>query len=128
MSKLKHTTSEFDSAIRKVRANYADVTNVNATASDVVEGKVFKSANKELVTGTLGNAEITPTIRIEGSVLGDQVSDYPIKATPSFKVKLMELLSQQQMVKMLLNTFELSKKLVLLKMSSKMLFQQLVDY
>lgn len=87
MSKLKHTTSEFDSAIRKVRANYADVTNVNATASDVVEGKVFKSANKELVTGTLGNAEITPTIRIEGSVLGDQVSDYPIKATPSFKVK-----------------------------------------
>ena len=105
MSKLKHTTSEFDSAIRKVRANYADVTNVNATASDVVEGKVFKSANKELVTGTLGNAEITPTIQIEGSVLGDQVSDYPIKAT-----------------------FELSKKLVLLKMSSKMLFQQLVDY
>ena len=56
MSKLKHTTSEFDSAIRKVRANYADVTNVNAIASDVVEGKIFKSANKELVTGTLGNA------------------------------------------------------------------------
>ena len=57
MSKLKHTTSEFDSAIRKVRANYADVTNVNAIASDVVEGKIFKSANKELVTGTLGNAD-----------------------------------------------------------------------
>ena len=86
MGKLNYKASEFDSAVRKVRADYADVTGVDATAADVLEGKIIMNANKELITGTLKNAEVTPNALILGSVVGDNESDYPVEATPSVNV------------------------------------------
>ena len=83
MSKLTHKGSEFDAAVRKVRADYADVSNVNATSEDVVSGKVIINANKEIVTGNLGNAQIATNAVISGAVVGDDMSDYPVQATPS---------------------------------------------
>lgn len=86
MGKLDYKTSEFDAAIRKVRADYASVTNVTATASDVVKGKTIMNAQKELITGTLENADITPNFNINSSVIGETESNYPVSVTPSVNV------------------------------------------
>lgn len=49
---LTHSGQELDNAIGKVLADYADVSGVTATASDVAAGKYFVDANKTLVEGT----------------------------------------------------------------------------
>lgn len=78
MGKLNYKTSEFDAAIRKVRSDYADVTGVDVTASDIIEGKTAMTPNKELIKGTIGNAEIKPVLEIESQVISSEVSDYKI--------------------------------------------------
>lgn len=86
MSKLNHTTEDFDRAIRKVRSDYGDVTSVDATASDVVSGKVIVNSSKEAVTGNLELAEVSPSASISGDEVGDAESSYPISITPKVKV------------------------------------------
>ena len=86
MDKLTHTTAEFDKAIRKVNKDYADVTEVDATASDVVSGRKIVGANKEIITGSIGTASLRPAISIDGSVVGETVSPYEISGEASLEV------------------------------------------
>ncbi len=94
MGKLNYKTSEFDAAIRKVRSDYADVKNVDASAEDVVKGKTFMNAQKELIVGTLEDAEITPSVSIESNLIGEDESDYPVSVTPSVNLSKAGYLSE----------------------------------
>ena len=86
MSKLNHTTQEFDAAIRKVNKDYADCSNVDATASDVIEGAKIMTQDKTLVSGTIGSVGATPSVTVSGSVVSDTPSPYPITGNASLKV------------------------------------------
>jgi hypothetical protein len=83
---LTHTIKEFDKAIRKVRSDYANVSECNVTASDIVSGKVAMNSNKELITGTLENANVSVSSNIIGDVIGDTETNYPVKITPNATV------------------------------------------
>jgi len=86
MSKLNHTTQEFDAAIRKVNKDYADCSNVDAVASDVIEGAKIMTQDKTLVSGTIGSVGATPSVTVSGSVVSDTPSPYPITGNASLKV------------------------------------------
>lgn len=53
---LTHTGAQLDAAIGKVQADYADVSGVTASASDVAEGKKFVNSSGVLTTGSLTRA------------------------------------------------------------------------
>lgn len=86
MSNLNHKASEFDAAIRKVRADYGDVSNVNAVAGDVAFGKKIMNANGTLITGTLSEASTEPQAIISGNEVSSEESDYGITVNPTVTV------------------------------------------
>ena len=94
MGKLNYKTSEFDAAIRKVRSDYADVSSVNASSLDVVKGKTIMNAQKELIEGSLEDADISLDVLVKSTVVGETESNYPISATPSINVSKSGYISQ----------------------------------
>ena len=80
MGQLTHNASDFDAAIRKVRADYADVSDVNAGAADVVIGQKIIGANRAIITGTLGTLQASPSVEISGGEVSETASPYPIQA------------------------------------------------
>lgn len=86
MGRLTHTGAQLDAAIRKVRANYADVSEVDATAAEVRQGRKFVDAAKVTITGTMPDATVTPAASVSGTVIGNDQSDYPVTVTPSASV------------------------------------------
>ncbi len=86
MSNINHKASDFDAAIRKVRADYADVSNVNAVAGDVAEGKKFMNSSGTLITGNLSSARIAPDANVSGDEISLNETDYPITIVPRVNV------------------------------------------
>ena len=81
---LTHSGQELDNAIGKVLGDYADVSGVTATASDVAAGKYFVDANKTLVEGTASGG---------GSMYSLEVSrrGYTIEQTSLYSVEKVEV-------------------------------------
>lgn len=85
--RLKHSGQQLDAAITKVMSDYADVSDVDATPSDVRAGKHYVNSSKQLVEGTLADAEITLGAVVSSIYVEDNDSGYPILIDPTATVE-----------------------------------------
>jgi len=90
-SHLNHTGEQLDTAIQMVLNNYADVSTVDASASDVLAGKKIVNALGAEITGEMPAATVTAQADILGSTLVDggarlaiQVRSRAILSTPGY--------------------------------------------
>lgn len=85
--RLKHSGQQLDAAITKVMSDYADVSDVDATPSDVRAGKHYVNSSKQLVEGTLADAEITLGAVVSSAYVEENNSGYPILIVPTATVE-----------------------------------------
>lgn len=85
--RLKHSGQQLDAAITKVMSDYADVSDVDATPSDVRAGKHYVNSSKQLVEGTLADAEITLGAVVSSVYVEENNSGYPILIVPTATVE-----------------------------------------
>ena len=89
MGTLNHTGEQLDEAIEMVLNGYADVSQVDAQESDVVQGKNFVKANGAVATGTLvagitpvGNQDITTLAQYD--VTSKATAQVPLEESMKF--------------------------------------------
>lgn len=75
---LKYTATDLDDSIAKFKNNYRDVSSVNVTANDIVEGKIAVSKD-QVITGTLGE---TTGIIGSNNIINDEISSKVILDIP----------------------------------------------
>lgn len=85
--RLKHSGQQLDAAITKVMSDYADVSDVDATPSDVRAGKHYVNSSKQIVEGTLADAEITLGAVVSSVYVDENNSGYPILIVPTATVE-----------------------------------------
>lgn len=83
MSKLIFTGKQIDSAIKKVKEGYADVSKVTAKPEQVRRGKRYVSKNKVLETGTLDDGAMVSNVSVPSNpYLSRNETEYPVVFTP----------------------------------------------
>lgn len=75
---LKYTATDLDDSITKFKNNYRDVSSVNVTANDIIEGKIAVSKD-QVVIGTLGE---TTGIVDSNNITNDEASSKVILDIP----------------------------------------------
>lgn len=82
MARITYTGAQLDAAIRKVKSGFADVSNVDAQASDVRLGKKIVNSLKQEIVGTMPETNIFTTVTVDADFISDTESDYGLLITP----------------------------------------------
>ena len=76
MGRINYTTQQLDNAIQKVQNNYANVSEVTATADKVLVGSKFVDSNGNLIDGTLPETQsinLQPNKNVSASFEQDEI-------------------------------------------------------
>ena len=83
---LTHTGAQLDSAIRKCKSGYADVSQTTATQADVRLGKKYVNSHRNLVEGTMPDAVVVPEASLTSPLVIDTPNAYPLTFMPKARV------------------------------------------